>query len=79
MTWHNIHDELRITLILRYEENPHQFVTLSRQTLDSSLSRLAIAELRNEGFLEEEVRGVIRLTARGYKQCKTTFPYACAG
>jgi hypothetical protein len=79
MTWHNIHDDLRIALILRYEENPHQFVTLSRQTLDSSLSRLAIAELRNEGFLEEEVRGVIRLTARGYKQCKTTFSYACAG
>ncbi|MGB2603626.1 MAG: hypothetical protein WBC78_08525, partial [Candidatus Sulfotelmatobacter sp.] len=69
----------RVTLVLRYEADPRQFVTLSRQTLDSSLARLAIAELRNEGFLDEEVRGVIRLTARGYKQCKTTLAYARAG
>jgi len=78
MTWQNIHAGLRVTLVLRYEEDPGQFVTLSKQTLDSSLARLAIAELRNEGFLDEEVRGVIRLTARGYKQCKTTLAYACA-
>jgi len=78
MTWQNIHAGLRVTLVLRYEEDPRQFVTLSKQTLDSSLARLAIAELRNEGFLDEEVRGVIRLTARGYKQCKTTLAYACA-
>jgi len=79
MTWQKIHNGLRVTLVLRYEEDPRQFVTLSRQTLDSSLARLAIAELRNEGFLDEEVRGVIRLTARGYKHCKTTLAYARAG
>jgi hypothetical protein len=78
MTWQNIHDGLRVTLVLRYEEDPRQFVTLPRQTLDSSLARLAIAELRNEGFLDEEVRGVIRLTPRGYKQCKTTLSFARA-
>jgi hypothetical protein len=79
MGWANIQHGLLITLILCYEEDPHQFVTLPRQTLDSSSARVAVAELRNDGFVEEQVRGVIRLTARGYKQCKTSLPYACAG
>lgn len=34
--------------------------------MDSSLARGAVAELRNEGIVEEQVRGVVRLTARGY-------------
>ena len=72
MTWQNIQDGLLVTLVLSYEEDPHQFVTLSRQALDSSSTRAAVAELRNEGFVEEQVRGVIRLTARGYRQYKTT-------
>jgi len=79
MTWQNIQDGLLVTLVLRYEEDPRQFVTLSRQTLDSSSARVAVAELRNEGLVEEQLRGVIRLTARGYKKYKTTLPYACAG
>ena len=79
MSWQNIQDDLLVTLVLGYEEDPHQFVTLSRQTLDSSATRGAVAELRNEGFVEEQVRGVIRLTARGYRKYKTTLPYACAG
>jgi hypothetical protein len=79
MHWQNIVDELLVTLVLRYEEDPHQFVTLSRPTLDSSWAREAVAELRNEGFVEEHLRGVIRLTARGYKKYKTTLAYACAG
>ena len=79
MTWQNIQDGLLVTLVLRYEEDPRQFVTLSRQTLDSSSARVAVAELRNEGFVEEQLRGVIRLTARWYKKYKTTLPYACAG
>jgi Mn-dependent DtxR family transcriptional regulator len=79
MSWQNIQDGLLVTLVLRYKEDPHQFVTVSRQTLDSSSARVAIAELRNEGFVEEQVRGVVRLTARGYKKYKTTLSYACAG
>ena len=79
MSWQNIQDGLLVTLVLGYEEDPHQFVTLSRQTLDSSSARVAVAELRNEGLLEEQVRGVIRLTIRGYKKYGTTLPYACAG
>ena len=78
MTWQDIQDGLLVTLVFRYEEDPHQFVILSRQTLDSSSARMAVAELRNEGLVEEQLRGVIRLTARGYKKYKTTLPYACA-
>jgi Mn-dependent DtxR family transcriptional regulator len=78
MSCQSIEDGFLVTLVLRYEEDPHQFVTLSRQTLDSSSARVAVAELRNEGFLEEQVRGVIRLTTRGYKRYKTTLAYASA-
>jgi len=70
MTWQDIQDGLLVTLVFRYEEDPHQFLTLSRQTLDSSSTRMAVAELRNEGLVEEDLRGVIRLTARGYKKYK---------
>lgn len=79
MSCQNIHDGLLVTLVRCYEEDPRRFVTLSRQTLDSSSARVAVAELRNEGFLQEQVRGVIRLTIRGYQKYKTSLPYACAG
>jgi Mn-dependent DtxR family transcriptional regulator len=79
MSWQNIQDGLLVTLVLCYEEDQRRFVTLSRRTLDSSSTRVAIAELRNEGFVEEQIRGVIRLTARGYKKYNTTRPYYRAG
>ncbi len=76
----NIRDGLLVTLVLRYEQDRDQFVILSKQTVDSSSARLAIAELRNEGLVEEQVRGVIRLTALGYKKYKyAPLAYAYAG
>lgn len=63
-------DGLLLALVLRYEQDRNQFVILSKQTIDSSSARLAIAELRNEGSVEEQIRGVIRLTALGYKKYK---------
>ena len=76
----NIRDGLLVALVLRYEEDRDQFVILSRQTVDSSSARLAIAGLRNVGLVEEQVRGVIRLTALGYKKYKNApLPYAYAG
>jgi Mn-dependent DtxR family transcriptional regulator len=42
-------------------------VRLPQQTVDSSFARVAVAELRNEGYVEEQVRGVVRLTPRGYQ------------
>ncbi len=76
----SVRDGLLVTLALRYEEDPNQFVILSKQTVDSSSARVAVAELRNEGLVEEKVRGVIRLTARGYKMYKSMpVPWAYAG
>ncbi len=34
---------------------------------DSALAREIVAELRNEGHVEVDVRGTIRLTPRGYR------------
>jgi hypothetical protein len=67
-------------LVRRYEQDHAQFVFLPKQTIDSSFARLAIAELRNQGLVEEQVRGVIRLTALGYRRYKSTrVPFAYAG
>ena len=64
-------DGLLVTLVARYEGDPLQFVTLPKRTVDSSLARGVIAELRNEGYVEEQIRGVIRLTARGYREYRS--------
>ena len=72
-----IRDGLLVTLAGRYKEDPVQFVMLSKRTLDSSVAREAVAELRNEGYVEEQVRGVIRLTPRGYRAYRNEpLPYA---
>ncbi len=72
-----IRDGLLGILAGRYKEDPVQFVTLSKQTLDSAVAREAVAELRNEGYVEEQVRGVIRLTPRGYRAYRNEpLPYA---
>ena len=65
-----IRDRLLLTLAERYESDRSQFVTLSRQTMDSALAREVVAILRNEKTIEEETRGVVRLTARGYHSYK---------
>ena len=59
--------ELFVTLVEHYEQDPREFVRLPKQTVDSSFARVAVAELRNEGYVEEQVRGVVRLTPRGYQ------------
>ena len=62
-----IRDGLLLALAQRYRDDPSQFLTLSRQSLDSALVREVVADLRNKGQVEEQVRGVIRLTACGYR------------
>ena len=72
-----IRDGLLTALAQRYQEDPSQFLTLSKQTVDSALAREVVAELRNEGYVEEEIRGVIRLTPRGYRAYKNDpLPYS---
>jgi hypothetical protein len=63
----SIRDALLLTLSKSYEIDSSRFVALSKQTVDSSFARLVIAELRNLGYLDEQVRGVVRLTRRGYQ------------
>jgi len=65
-----IRDTLLLALAERYESDRSQFVTLPRQTMDLSLAREVVAELRNEKHVEEQMRGVVRLTARGYQSYK---------
>ena len=62
-----IRESLLSGLAEQYEEDPGQFVELPKQTLASAMAREIVANLRNEGYVEEEVRGVIRFTERGYK------------
>jgi hypothetical protein len=63
-------DELIHRLAETYEEDPSEFVHLPQRTVASSEVRQTVSELRNEGYVEEEIRGVIRLTPRGYKEYK---------
>jgi hypothetical protein len=55
-----------------YQEDPSQFLTLSKEIADLALAREVVTELRNEGHVEEEVRGTIRFTLRGY-MCGRTY------
>jgi hypothetical protein len=72
-----VRDTILLTLAERYEYDRNQFVTLSRQTMDSPLAREVVAELRNEKHVEEQTRGVVRLTWRGYELYKS-HSLACA-
>jgi hypothetical protein len=67
----SIQTELFVTLAEHYEQDPGEFVRLPQQTVDSSIARVAVAELRNEGYVEEQIRGVVRLTLRGYNLYKS--------
>ena len=69
MVQESIQTELFVTLVQHYEQDPREFVRLPQQTVDSSSARIAVAEMRNEGYVEEQVRGVVRLTPRGYQVC----------
>jgi len=64
-------NDLLVRLAHSYEEDPRQFVSLPKPFLDSSDARMAVAELRNEGYVEEQIRGVVRLTPLGYKAYKS--------
>ena len=74
MSEQEIRNELLLLLVSRYEQQREQYMTLSKQTIDCSFARWAIAELRNAGLVEEQVRGVIRLTAVGYMKYRSVPP-----
>ena len=69
----SIREGLLAALTERYEADPAHFVSLPRQIVDSSSAREVIADLRNEGYAEEQERGVIRFTRRGYESLREHF------
>jgi hypothetical protein len=62
-----VRDGLRFKLAQQYREDPRHFVSLTKEAMDSPSGREIVADLRNEGHVEEDVRGTIRLTPRGYR------------
>jgi len=62
-----IESALLTTLTESYERDPRGYVALQKETVDSSEARVVVADLRNQGYVEEQMRGVVRLTVRGYK------------
>jgi hypothetical protein len=69
-----VRDGLRFKLAKQYRDDPTGFLSLSKEAIDSALGREIVAELRNEGHIEEEVRGKIRLTPRGYRAFQSDPP-----
>ncbi len=66
---------LLLALAEHYERDPREFWQISSNDLASAFIREMVAELRNEGYLEEEVRGVIRFTSRGYRAYRAGVPF----
>jgi hypothetical protein len=79
MLTESIEDELLVALTRQYEEDPQQFVTLPKMILDCSIAREIVALMRNAGEVEEQVRGVVRLTPRGHKACQSRWIQAPEG
>jgi hypothetical protein len=67
-----IRDELLAVLARDYESDSMAFVALPPSYVNSALAREVVAQVRNDGYVEEEVRGTIRLTARGYMAFRAT-------
>jgi hypothetical protein len=80
MQTESVQAEFLTALTVQYELDPTQFVIIPKSMLDCSSARVVIAELRNAGEIEEQIRGVVRLTARGYKLHRNRGAYAhCLG
>ena len=65
----SIRSKLLVLLSKRYEEDYRRFVVIPQTLMAIYSIRFAIAVLRNERYVEEQVRGVIRLSPRGYLMC----------
>jgi hypothetical protein len=67
----NMSEVIRMRLVVALLEHskrePNEFVELRKYAVDSSWVRQAIADLRIEGHVEEQMRGVIRLTPLGFE------------
>jgi hypothetical protein len=83
----NLSEVIRMRLVVALLEHskrePNEFIELRKYTVDSSLVRQIIADLRIEGHVEEQMRGVIRLTPLGFEvysspqPCQHHLPRSC--
>jgi predicted transcriptional regulator len=58
---------LVVALLEHSKREPNQYVFLQKHAVDSSLVRQIVADLRIQGHVEEQTRGVIRLTQLGFQ------------
>ena len=58
--------KLLIELSKHYEHDLREFVVLPQPMMQMSTTRATLAELRNDGYVEERTRGVVRLRPLGY-------------
>jgi hypothetical protein len=57
-------------LTKHYEEDCGRFVVIPQPLMDVSPVGKAVAELRDERYVEERARGVLRLSPDGYLMCQ---------
>jgi hypothetical protein len=74
LTMAAIENKLLLTLAEGFERDPRGFITLPKETVDCSDARVLVADLRNRGYVDEQVRGVVRLTLRGYELFRSRLP-----
>jgi len=72
-----VRHNLLTELARHYEKDSTEFIVLPPNLVDSALIREVVAQLRNEGSVEEKVRGTIRLTARGHNAFCAAGLHAC--
>jgi len=57
-------------LTKHYEEDWRRLVEIPQPLMETQPVRAAIAELRDEEYVEERDRGVLRLSPEGYLMCQ---------
>jgi hypothetical protein len=58
---------LVVALLEHSKREPNEFVFLEKHVVDCSMVRQIVADLRIQGHVEEQTRGVIRLTQLGFE------------
>jgi hypothetical protein len=70
MDQQSIQWELLMLLAKNYEEDFGRFVVIPQPLMETYFLRTAVAELRDEDYVEERGQGVIRLSPHGYLMCQ---------
>jgi hypothetical protein len=66
----SVRSELLAALMKRYAEDSQEFVVIPPALMETRHARFTLSELRNEGYVEEQARGMVRLKPRGFLMCQ---------